>query len=125
MSSKKQIETIEKRRQQLIEGLLSTPQMLRGSFSKAYRKCGKPNCWCVHGQGHPSNRISWTEKATSRTKAIPENDIDWAKAMTGQYKRFRKARHRIRALDKRLNIVLDDLEEKIVRKSKKCKRYLD
>ena len=33
--------------------------------------------------------------------------------------------HRIRELDKRLNIVLDDLEEKIVRKTKKCKPYLD
>jgi len=83
------------------------------------------NCWCVKGQGHPINRISWTEKATSRTKAIPVEDIEWAKAMTGQYKRFRKVRQRTRVLDKRLNTLLDELEQKIVGKTKKCKSYLE
>jgi len=125
MSSKKQIETIAKQRQKLIEDLLSTQQMLRGNFSKAYRKCGKINCWCVKGQGHPINRISWTEKATSRTKAIPVEDIEWAKAMTGQYKRFRKVRQKTRVLDKRLNTLLDELEQKIIGKTKKCKSYLE
>lgn len=129
MSSKQQIITriksIEGQRHQLIEALLSAQQMVRGSFTKGYRKCGKPNCWCVEGKGHPINRIVWTEKARARAKSIPQEDSEWAKAITEHYKRFRKVRKKIRGQAKRLNQLLDELEKKIVDDTKKCRPYLD
>lgn len=124
MSSKIRIKKLERQRQALIQELLNTQQMIRGSFGTATRKCGKPNCWCAEGSGHPVNRITWTEKARARTKAIPAEDAAWVETMTKNYKRFRTNRQELRALDKKLNSEIDELEAKIVDHTKGQKEYL-
>ena len=124
MSSKTQIKKLERQRQTLIQDLLHTKQMIRGSFGTVTRKCGKPNCWCVEGAGHPVNRITWTEKAHSRTKAIPAEDASWIETMTDNYRRFRKNRQALRTLERKINIVVDALEAKIVAATKRQKEYL-
>lgn len=124
MSSKTQIKKLERQRQTLIQDLLHTQQMIRGSFGTVTRKCGKPNCWCVEGAGHPVNRITWTEKAHSRTKAIPAEDASWIETMTDNYRRFRKNRQALRTLERKINTVVDELEAKIVAATKRQKEYL-
>ncbi len=123
MSSKTQIKKLERRRQALIQDLLHTKQMIRGSFGMVTRKCGKPNCWCVEGTGHPVNRITWTEKARSRTKAIPAADVTWVETMTDNYRRFRKNRQALRTLERKINTAVDELETKIVDVTKRQKEY--
>ncbi len=124
MSSQTRIQQLERQRQTLIKELVHTQQMIRGSFGTAYRKCGKPNCWCAQGTGHPINRITWTENARSRTQAIPAEDIAWIETMTHNYKRFRKNRQALRALERQINSVVDELEAKIVAETKRQKVYL-
>ncbi len=124
MSSTTQIKKLERQRQTLIQDLLHTKQMIRGSFGTATRKCGKPNCWCAEGSGHPVKRITWTEKARSRTKAIPVADATWIKTMTDNYRRFRKNRQALRTLERKINTVVDELEAKIVEVTKRQKEYL-
>ncbi len=125
MSSIKNIKALEKKRQLLIEKIITTQEMIRGSFGTIYRKCGKPNCWCSQGNGHPATRITWTEKAKSKTKVIPKQDIIWIKSMTKNYRKFRKIRQEMRILEKELNNIIDDLEAEIVNKTKRLKDYLD
>ncbi len=124
MSSKTQIKKLERQRQTLIQDLLHTKQMIRGSFGTVTRKCGKPNCWCVKGAGHPVKRITWTERAYSRTKAIPAEDASWIETMTDNYRRFRKNRQALRTLERKINTVVDELEAKIVAATKRQKEYL-
>ena len=124
MSSKTRIQQLERQRQTLIEALLHTPPMIRGSFGTVYRKCGKPNCWCAQGTGHPLTRITWTQKARSRTQVIPAEDVAWIETMTHNYKRFRKNRQALRALERQINTVVDELEAKIVAVTKRQKAYL-
>ncbi len=123
MSSKTRIKKLERQRQALIQDLLNTKQMIRGSFGTAYRKCGKPNCWCAQGTGHPIKRITWTEKARSRTQSIPAKDVAWIETMTNHYKRFRKNRQALRALERQINTVVDELAAKIVAVTKQQKAY--
>ncbi len=124
MSSKTGIKKLERQRQALIQDLLNTQQMIRGSFGIAYRKCGKSNCWCAQGTGHPVKRITWTEKARSRTQTIPTEDVAWIETMTHNYKRFRKNRQALRALERQINTVVDELEANIVAVTKRQKAYL-
>ena len=124
MSSTTQIKKLERQRQTLIQDLLHTKHMIRGSFGTATRKCGKPNCWCAEGSGHPVKRITWTEKARSRTRAIPAADATWIKTMTDNYRRFRKNRQALRALERKINTVIDELEAKIVAVTRRQKEYL-
>ncbi len=124
MSRKTQIKKLERQRQTLMQDLLHTKQMIRGSFGTVTRKCGKPNCWCVEGAGHPVKRITWTEKTHSRTKAIPAEDATWIETMTDNYRRFRKNRQALRALERKINTAVDELEAKIVDVTKRQKEYL-
>jgi len=98
--------------------------MLRGSFSVAYRKCGKPTCRCARGEKHPYNRITWSERAKSKIKTIPSQDVDWAKELTGNYRIFRKNRQRLRQLECDQKLLFDQLEDELVGMARKQKPYL-
>ena len=124
MSTRKRIKSTEHRRALLMGEILETKFMVRGTFGQVYRRCGKPTCWCAEGEGHLSNRITWTEGGKSRTKAIPEEDIAWIKSMTQNYKAFRKARQNIRELAARLSNLLDELEREIVERTNQKRTYL-
>jgi len=123
MSSKKVILGLEKRRTALMKRLLQTKAMIRGSFSSTLRRCGKPNCWCADAKGHPSYRITWTEKGKPKTKAIPSEDVTWIEPMTKNYRIYRRTRQQLRALEKKLNEYLDTFENDLVEKTKKERDY--
>ena len=124
MSTRKRVQSLRAQHASLLARLLDTSAMVKGTFRQVYQRCGKPTCRCVDGQGHLSIRISWTEDAKSRTKAIPSADVAWIKSMTSNYKRFRKTRQRIRELNDELNRLLDELEREILNKTKRQRKYL-
>jgi len=98
--------------------------MIPGAFKEVYRKCGKPNCWCHDQPGHLLRRITWSEQGVSRTKAIPEQDVDWITRATSNYREFRRKRREIQKLDKSLKALLDSHEKEVVEKSRRSKDYL-
>lgn len=51
--------SLKQKRKQLIEELQNlTPDMLRGSLVKKYRRCGKQNCRCAGEHGHEGYALS-------------------------------------------------------------------
>ena len=123
MSTKNRILKLQKEKAAFVEELLKTSPMLRGTFGVAYRKCGKPTCWCAAGKGHPYSRITWSEGARSRTKNIPSQDTDWAQKLTENYRRFRKTRRTLRELEQDLKELFDQLEDQLVRSARKQRPY--
>lgn len=123
MSTAKQIHNLENKRAMLIERLCQTQAMIKGSFSTSYRRCGQANCRCADGVGHPMNRISYTDQGKSRTKLVRSDDIEWARQMTEVYKRFRKDRQALRLLEKRINLAIDQLEAKTIKRTEAKKGY--
>ena len=124
MSTLQRIKNLQRRRDQLLNEALAFRLMIPGAFKVVYRKCGKPNCWCHDQPGHPLRRITWSEQGVSRTKAIPEQDVDWIKSATGSYREFRRKRREIQKLDKRLKALLDAHEKEVVEKSRRSRDYL-
>lgn len=124
MSTPNKIKQLEQRRERLIGELLKTQAMIRGSFGTVHRKCGASNCWCAQGIGHPVDRINYSDNGRSRTKAVKPEDVSWAKEMTENYKRFRKNRQALRALEKKINQAIDDLETKVVDKTARQRNYV-
>src|SRR6266704_5306572 len=61
---------LEAERDLLYARLAATGDFRRGSVSKNYRKCGKPNCACAQ-PGHPGHgpRFLWT-RSEGRRKRI-------------------------------------------------------
>lgn len=115
---------LEKQRSLLLSDLQLIEQMIRGTYVETHRKCGKLNCWCANeSKGHPSCQISWTKDAKSRSKSIPREDILWIKEMTGNYRKWRTIRSNIRKLEDELRILIDKLEDDIIKKTEKLRTY--
>ena len=124
MSTFKKLKKIEKQRSLLLSELQLIGHMIRGTYVETHRKCGKPTCWCAkESKGHPSYQISWTKDAKSRSKAIPREDILWIKEMTSNYRKWRTIRANIRKLEDELRILIDKLEDDIIKKTEKLRKY--
>ena len=125
MSTKTLIKSKELKRQQLISTLLDINKMIRGSYSVVSTKCGKPNCWCIEGDGHQHARITWTEKGKGNTRAVPNEDDQWLTDMTETYRNFRKLRQDLAALEFDMKNYLNTLEQEIINKTRKGRLYLE
>ena len=120
-----EIKKLESERNKLMKELLKTDQMVRGSFQVNYRRCGTPTCWCFSTEkGHPHNRISWAEEAKSFKKIIPNEEVEWIKIVTANYKRFRTTRKRLREINEEIRALLNEIENQIVKNTWKRKKYL-
>ena len=124
MSTFKTLKKIEKQRSLLLSELQSIRNMIRGTYVETHRKCGKSTCWCANESiGHPSHQISWTKDSKSRSKAIPREDILWIKEMTGNYRKWRTIRSNIRKSEDELRILIDKLEDDIIKNTEKLRKY--
>lgn len=114
------IKRLLERQEQMLERLLKTPPMLRGTFSRVQTRCGKPNCWCAHSpQGHSHARITWSKDGKLRTRKVPPDQIDQICELTGNYRQFRSLRRKIAALQTEMRSLLDDLEREQVEEVRK------
>ena len=56
---------LRERRRQLAQDMPPTEQVMRGTLSQAYKRCGRPNCRCVDGPGHgPKYYLSYQRTQT-------------------------------------------------------------
>ena len=65
-----------KRSEEAREGFVRTilrerGPLRRGAFVSVKRKCGKPNCRCADGEGHPAKYLSIKEQGRTRMVYVP------------------------------------------------------
>jgi hypothetical protein len=125
MQTKNAIQQTMDRLRLLIENLVLVTAMVRGSFCVVHRRCGKPSCWCARPdeKGHVSMRITWNEKQKSRIKNVSPEDESWARSDVESYQTFRQWRRGLRSEEKRLEKLLDDYEEEIVKTTRKQRGF--
>ena len=123
MSTLKQIKALEKKRDRVLEKILSAKLMISGSYKKVYCRCGKKNCWCCNGKGHPYRRITWSEEGQSRTKSISEKNTGWIKEVTQNYRNFKEGQKQIKKYEEQLKKLLDKHSKEIIVKTRMKKEY--
>ena len=63
------LESLERRKENIISQMRTLGDMRWGSISETYRKCGKPNCACAR-KGHPGHsQYLWTIRKQGKTVA--------------------------------------------------------
>jgi len=67
--------------------------MLPGSLSLSYLRCGKPNCHCATGEGHPNWTLSYMLDRQPRTQHIPRG---WAEDIRGRVEAGRAFQEAVR-----------------------------
>lgn len=112
MQTPNEIKQVTRRIMGIVDTLIQTKSMVKGSFSTVYRKCGKPNCWCAKPgeKGHAATRITWNEKGNSRTQTVKETDRERLFNATESYRHYRQGRRKLRMEENRLEELLDKHE---------------
>jgi len=123
MSTLKQIKALEKKRDRILDKMLSQKLMIPGAYKEVYCRCGKKNCWCYSGKGHPYRRITWSEEGRSRTKSISEKNIGWIKEVTQNYRNFKEGQKKIKEYEERFKKLLDKHSKDIIVQTRKKKEY--
>ena len=83
----------------------------RGAFVTLERKCGKPNCRCATGEGHPAKYLSIKQAGRTRMVYVPAHLELRVSEQAGRYRRFRKARALLAKLSKHSLELIDELEK--------------
>jgi hypothetical protein len=66
------------------------PDALPGSLAQCFRKCGKANCHCASGPGHPVWLLTYMVNGKKRVERIPEAWVEDVRRQVGLGKAFRE-----------------------------------
>jgi hypothetical protein len=80
--------------------LLQDEELAVGTVSVVNRKCGKPNCHCATGQGHPQTLFLFKEDGRRRCKLVRRADEHRLQTAGENYRRFRENLKLLRAIDR-------------------------
>ena len=87
----------------------------RGSFITVRRKCGKLNCRCATGDGHPAHYLSVKESGRTRMVYISGPQAREVAEQAQRYRRFRQARAMLVKLTRQSLAAIDALEQTLER----------
>jgi hypothetical protein len=89
---RKRIGQLARQRRAVEEVLLERSVLLKGTLVEVQRTCGKSGCKCARGERHTCWQLSASVEGKSRTWNVPRRYVGKVKELTGNYRRFRRAR---------------------------------
>jgi hypothetical protein len=69
------------------------PDLLPGSVTLSYTRCGKPTCHCAKGKRHPAWTLSFVSHGKKRVERIP---AEWAQAVQQRVRAGREFQNAVR-----------------------------
>ncbi len=82
---------IRQRKFQLIERFQIPDDLLPGSLSLQYHRCGKPNCHCSEDQGHPIWSLTYMADGKKRVQHIPKHLVEEVRKRVDAGREFQDA----------------------------------
>lgn len=108
---RQQISRLEREHARLVQRMLKSTNMVKGSVVTLSRTCGKPGCKCTRGEKHTSKYLSIS--AGNKTRMVylkPGMEMPISQAVD-RYRRFRQARARLVKVHKELMDLFNRLEK--------------
>jgi hypothetical protein len=118
------IRALEEKRANILAELLNIRTMIRGAYARVMTKCGRKNCRCYEGEGHPHSRITWRENGSGFTRKVPSEEISWVQEMTEKHRQFRELRKELTKLESDVDNQLDSLADELVQQTREKKDFL-
>jgi len=79
------------RKRWLLADLAIPPDGLPGSLALTHRRCGKPNCHCASGEGHPVWSLTFMVQGNKRVERIPDEWIATVRERVEAGRKFKEA----------------------------------
>jgi hypothetical protein len=64
---------------------------LPGSLALIHRRCGKPNCHCAQGEGHPLWLLTFMVSGKKHVQSIPPEWVEEIRPLVEQGREFKEA----------------------------------
>lgn len=108
---------LRKRKYDVLRRLEIPQEALPGSLALTHRRCGKPNCHCADGQGHPLWSLTFMMEGRKHVERIPADWVDRVRRRVEQGREFKQAWADVLAANAQLLVL-----ERRQRDKKKSKR---
>lgn len=82
---------LRQRKFALLRDLQISPDALPGSLSLTHRRCGKPNCHCAHGEGHPLWSLTFMAAGKRHVERIPQEWVEQIRPLVEQGRQLKDA----------------------------------
>ncbi len=82
---------LRQRKHALLRTLQIPADALSGSLALTHRRCGKPNCRCVDGEGHPVWSLTFRVDGRKRVERIPDEWVEQIRPLVEQGREFKDA----------------------------------
>jgi hypothetical protein len=82
---------LRQRKHALLRILRIPPDALPGSLALTHRRCGKPNCRCADGEGHPVWSLTFRDDGRKRVERIPDEWVEQIRPLVEQGREFKDA----------------------------------
>jgi hypothetical protein len=109
---RQKLRNIEEARTEHVQSILQEQGPIQGgSLVKILRKCGKPNCHCATGSGHPTTYLSSKEDGKTRMVYIASAIEPAITQQTQRYRHLRQHRSSLVKLAQQSLELIDQLQE--------------
>lgn len=97
--------SLRQRKYELIRRYQIPENILGGSLCLTYRRCGKPNCHCASGKGHPIWSLTFMHEGKKHVERIPEDWVAEVRSLLEQGRKLKKAVAEVSALNAQLLVL--------------------
>lgn len=82
---------LRQRKFALLRDLQISPDALPGALSLTHRRCGKPNCHCAQGEGHPLWSLTFMAAGKRHVERIPQEWVEEIRPLVEQGRQLKDA----------------------------------
>jgi hypothetical protein len=79
------------RKRRLLSDLEIPPDGLPGSLALTHRRCGKSNCRCADGEGHPVWSLTFMVQGKKSVERVPDEWVDLVRERVEAGRKFKEA----------------------------------
>jgi len=102
---------LRKRKYELVRRYGIPEDALPGSLALTHRRCGKENCHCASGEGHPLWSLTFMDNGRKRVERIPREWVDDVRKRVERGREFKEATADVLAANAQL-LVLQRKQER-------------
>jgi len=82
---------LRQRKFMALRNLELPPEALPGSLALTHRRCGKANCRCAQGEGHPVWTLTFMVDGKKRVERVPDDWVEEVRALVDVGRQFTDA----------------------------------
>ena len=96
---------IRQRKFELVRRFQIPEDLLPGSLSLQYHRCGRPNCHCAEGEGHPKWSLTFMADGKKQVQYIPKHLVDEVRQKVAAGREYQDAVREVLASNAKLLVL--------------------